>query len=31
MEAGMPKTISSSELRAQIKRVLNEVRYGRAE
>lgn len=27
----MPKTISSSELRAQIKRVLNEVRYGRAE
>jgi prevent-host-death family protein len=27
----MPKTISSSDLRAQIKRVLNEVRYGHSQ
>lgn len=27
----MPKTISSSELRAQIKRILNEVGYGQSQ
>lgn len=31
VEVEMPKTISSSELRAQIKRILNEVGYGQSQ
>jgi prevent-host-death family protein len=31
MEDVMPKTISSSELRAQIKHILNEVGYGQSQ